>query len=245
MDKTSYFKPFIYTNRLVQYSVNSYYVDYIDRNGNLRQTLLKARNANSASTMAELFEDPKFGLMGATQEQQEENVKKFVEGIDKKNQEAVHEFFIILFNQTLVMLITVFDTFLVDCYEVIVNSKPELFNSEVPKEKILERFDKSGIEEKFKKFEKIGLTTSVLFELNEKILSSFPDPNSMLLKAYHDRHDIVHRNQMVIKSYKEISVISDLMLRLIVYWGTVTFTRTFHITSDNLEIHKGNPVPLE
>ncbi len=67
----------------------------------------------------------------------------------------------------------------------------------------------------------------------------YPDPFGIIIKAYDDRNDIVHRNQMKISSYKEISYISELMVHLIMHWGLLEFKKKFEVNSDLMLISQG------
>lgn len=254
-------------SRLNKYGVNSYYVDLIKRKGNLRDILIKARVASSRKTMTELFSDPEVWNKGLTEKEKQEKLEKIINDVDKKEAEEVDKFFITLLNQTLVMICTVFDTYLVDCFDVITYTKPDLLKSftndkdisvgevidvktydnvfNVIQSKVLKRFDFAGIEDKFKYFQKAGIETKDLFTLNNIMAPKYNDPFSLILKAYNDRNDIVHRNKMKISSYEEISHISELMNHLIMHWGMLEFKKKFEIDSDFILMSQGKLIPTE
>ncbi len=172
MNPRTYFKPQAFMYRLNKYAANSYYVDFLEKKGNLRETLIKARTASSKQTMTELFSDPQAWNPGLSEKEKQQSLESMIKNVDKREAEEVDKFFITLLNQTLVMLCTVFDTYLVDRLDVIIYTKPDLlklfaddkdisikeiidsktyenvFN--VMQSKVLKRFDFMGIKDKFK-----------------------------------------------------------------------------------------------
>lgn len=261
MNPRTYFKPQTYMYRLNKYSVNSYYLDFLVKKGNLRETLIKARVISSREVISEILSDPEAWNPETTEEEKEKNIEDTINRVDKKEAEEVDKFFVTQLNQTLVMLCTVFDTFLVDCFDVITYVKPEIIKSFTAEKdisvaevidaktydnvfntiqgKVLERFDYSGIEKKFEYLKKAGLETKDLFILNNIMAPKYSDPLRVILKAYKDRNDIVHRNQMKIYSYQEIEYIANLMNHLIMNWGITKFKNKFKIDSDFILRYQG------
>jgi hypothetical protein len=255
MDSRRYLKPFKFQKRLTKYSTNAYYLDYLDRNGNVREVLLKARAHHQLDTLNEFMEDKDIWKPELSKERIAEEEKKLVKSTLDMQEQLIDDFFVVHVNQNLVTLCTVFDTFLVDCISVITYMKQETLKSlcsdndislddlvssrgrnEVffkVQDRLIQRFDFMGIKDKIKLFQKLGVSKEALFSIdNEEWGNKYPNPQECLFETYSFRNDIVHRDEMKLKSYEDLSYRADLLLHLIMKWGMITFTEKFGVTSD-------------
>lgn len=249
MDPRTYFKPYLFMNRLNKYAVNAYYVDLIKKEANLREILIQARITDSKKSIVNFFSDPEVLLAVATEKDKQQKIENIIFETNKKQVEEVDKFFIILMNQTLVMLCTIFDTFLVDCFDVITYTRPNFFSNKkhvlINRDKMVNKFDYAGIKDKFKYLTMTGLEMGKLFSLNSIMGPKYSDPLKILHNAYDNRNDVIHRNQMKISSYNEIASIADFMMHLIIRWGTLDFKKHFDIQSDFRLIYNGELQPTE
>lgn len=254
MDSRTYFKIMKYSGGVLRYSLNAYYLDLARINGNLSDVLLSVRLTEQEKFLDEELSNKNLWKPGLSEEEIAANNKKLREKMSERQRQEVDRFFTIAFNQALVMMCTVFDTFLEDCLRVITFKKPETLKAlsaekditvdriisarsydeifEHIQENVLKRFEFEGIDGKLRQLSRIGVQEHELFQLNDKITSRFPTPANFLRKIYSDRHDIVHREQLVITKYNELSNISYFLNHIITKWGALYFPKKFGISSD-------------
>jgi len=253
MDSREYFKTMKYQGSVLRYSLNAYYLDFARINGNLSETLLNVRLTGQESFLANEVLNKNL-WPGLSREEVAVKNEELRQKLTVRERQEVEQFFIIAFNQALVMMCTAFDTFLVDCLKVITFKKPEILKAlsvegditvdeivntrsyeeifESIQEKVLKRFDFAGIDGKLKQLSRIGVQEYELFQSSEEFVSRFPNPANFLRKIYSDRHNIVHKEQLVITKYDELSDISFFLIHIITKWGAFNFAKKFNISSD-------------
>lgn len=254
IDERTYLKPIIYLGRFFEYPTHAYYIDLLRRNGNLSEVLYKARLSDSESNIDELMQEKSFWNDEPSDGQISERIGRMKLEVAQKKHEEVGKFFATLFNQSLVMMCTVFDVFLVDCVAVITREVPSTLlllgqNSDVglkdvvtsrtyeevfsiAQAKTVQQFDFSGIEDKLKKFEKLGVSRRDLFALSHDFINKYPDPYAFLCSIYQNRNDIVHRNTFKMSTYQDLDRVSEFLSHLIMHWGGLIFMQKFNIATD-------------
>lgn len=254
MKQDVFFKPMHYNKMLSKYFMNTYYVNFFYEETDFKSKFLEIRNKDAYKNFDIFFRDEKMWKEGITKEEIDKNIKKMKEAQAVENEKDVNNFLIIFYNKTLIMMCTIFDIFLVDCAEVIIdnnqktikafandndvllddliNVDPEDVFKNIQK-KCLKRFDFGGIEDKIKYLNKLGIKKEMLFKFNDKMIKQFPQAEEFLKKEiYERRHSIVHKNEMSIKNFEDLSKVFNFLNYLIILWGGLVFTKHFNITSD-------------
>jgi len=245
-------KPFEFIGRINKYVLIPYYLDYLARNGNLKEQLLKVQM---------LGYDQKLDFTSNIW-QKNSSIAERIKGaeeikvrIEKQYQYEIDNYFPILYNQALIISCTIFDLFLADSlskiikqknalkllaskeditiYETIDHENYESIISDI-QNKVLKRFDFLGIEKKIKILKNLGLDTDLLFELKlhkAVVQDKYPNALKLLLEIYEMRNDIVHRNSLPIKQYEELSDLSSFLQSLIMEFAQA-ISNQFKIATD-------------
>lgn len=252
MEET-YLKPLKFNQRIGKHTVNAYYIDFLAKQGNLKDILLKARMKDADEILFEDVMDDRMWKDKLTEEQKIEKFKLLRGKMEERHKQEIENFLPILFNQSLVMICTVFDNFLLDTLKVITKKKPETLKILSKEEditiaeiiesadyrnifsiiqgKVLRRFEFKGIKKKFETFEKLGLTKGLMFSLSENMKIKYPNAYEFLIDIYKKRNDIVHRDKLPLRQYQDLSNIDYFLTHF-----------TFHIS---LEIKKLFNIPLD
>lgn len=175
-------------------------------------------------------------LHGVSKKDLDKDLDFITQEMEKLTNEAIEKYPLILINQALVMMCTVYEIFLLHVLDCILLTKPETLVAiaenkiiplkqvieardkeaivEVFREKVKEHFSRQGIEEKFKIFEKLGIEIMQLFNFScyfggetQKMLSGYD--LGKLIDIFDKRHDIVHKDALPIKTSSEFNAILD------------------------------------
>ena len=81
------------------------------------------------------------------------------------------------------------------------------------KEKIMEKFSRQGLAERFKTYNDLGITTKSIFDYSRYSLTAQKrfkgyDYNK-LIDIFNQRHDIVHKSGLPLRTMKELVAIKD------------------------------------
>lgn len=163
----------------------------------------------------------------------------------------------ILFNQSFVMIITVFDVFLNESLHTIIKKQPNLLKELAQEEtditvsqvvdandydeifniitnKVLRRFDFLSIDKKISRLKKIGIDTdkALNFEFhNQEEQSQFSEGKNLVVRYYNQRHEIVHQDKHHLKTMNELEEIEKFFLYLILNFG-IAIGKHFKIKTD-------------
>lgn len=127
-------------------------------------------------------------LQGVSKEDLDKDLGFITQQMEKLTNEAIEKYPLILINQALVMMCTVYEIFLLHVLDCILLTKPEALLTiaenkiiplkqvieardkeaiiEVFRQKVTEYFSRQGIEQKFKIFEKLGIEIVELFRFS-------------------------------------------------------------------------------
>lgn len=227
-EKRLLLKPLKFGNRLRKYVLIPYYLDVISNQGNLKEAILKVHMIGFDAALEKDFFKP-----GVSEVEKEAALKKTRDKIEEKNRRNIEEYLPILFNQALVMACAVLDIYLFDSLKVLTTKKPNILKGLAREEdikisdlidladykkifshiqnKVLNRFDFVGIEKKLEILGRLGINIKNALGLkthNEKAQREYANGYELLLDAYKKRNDIVHRDQLPLRSYADLSKIS-------------------------------------
>ena len=232
-------RPFEFTSRMNKYVLIPYYLDFLSINGNLKENLLKVQMNGFEQT---LNSTSKFWKEGISVERKIEEAEKIKIKISKQYENEIENYFPILYNQALIISCTIFDLFLFESYESIVNQAPALeillkktdVTSDKNIEKILKNFDYSGIKDKIEKIERLKINMDIIFKLKlfkNEVQEKYPDGRNYLFHIYSTRNDIVHRNLLPIKKYSELSDMTTYLQSFMIEFAYHTGNQ-FNINTD-------------
>ena len=149
---------------------------------------------------------------------------------------------LILVNQTLVMLCTIFEIFLNVSLEIVLKRKPEILLSTAHekiitfkdlvelgdydsilnsfRDKVTHKFSREEIEDRILFYDKhLGIKTTAIFDWQiyiDEIHELLKGWNLEKLKeVFGKRHDIVHRNELPISNLEEVATIVEFMSKII------------------------------
>jgi hypothetical protein len=230
-----------YHFRIGKFALIPRYIYGVDRIVNIKQMILDHRMEGMDKIMSK---HGPAAIAALEAQGKDSDISKFREVIVKDTKEDIEEYLPILFNQALVMMCTVFDVFLVDSLEVITKKQPKILHQladksdisvtdiinipnydaifKIIQDKALSRFDFSGIKDKVKTLDKIGVDTKGVFNFkfqNDNPRKKFPDSYGIFISCYEKRNDIVHRDKLPIKSPDDLEYIADLFADLIMNFG--------------------------
>jgi hypothetical protein len=143
--------------------------------------------------------------------------------------QEVDEYLPILYNQALVMMVTVFDVFLYESLRTVTSKCPVLLKSmadekdmtivqileladyqaifEAIQSRVLRRFDYKGILEKIEALRKLRVDVDAALHfkfLTSKVQGQYSNSLELLRDSYDRRHAIVHREQHTFDSFKQL-----------------------------------------
>lgn len=163
----------------------------------------------------------------------------------------------VILNQGLVMVCTVFETFLNDTFRTTVTDRAEVLNTLKQKKmteilgkfnlgtdkenlasiqkQVIEKFYLLGIMKKIDVIEGIGIRRDKIFDFSSlplDIQQTYKTwDNEKLQAIVKIRHDIVHRDELPLKTLRELFVIKYFFERLVINLSML-FTAEFHILQD-------------
>jgi len=253
--------PLKFSSRASKYIMNAFYIDLLCKKGNLKEALLKARMHGMDKFIEEEFVQGNALLPSLTQKEKEETISKVKVGMEDANKKEVEDFLQILFNESLVMACTVFETFLQDSVSVIIDKNPQFLKSlsaekdiTIPqiidianysaifttiKNKFLRRFDFKSVEDKINVLIKLGLSKEVIFTLGKKISPKFPNPEKFLTTMFNNRNDVVHKDLLPIKTIDELLEVNEFLSHFFIKLSLDMFRR-FGVMTDLHELMNNN-----
>lgn len=270
MDKNTYLKPFKFMGRISRYFDVTIQIYHLSERSDLKDALLKMKMESFESIAnEEIFTQHKIFRDGVSKEQKENLLNILKTRHEEKQKENIKAMFPILYNQTLIMLCTVFETFLSDSLNVIMKNKPEtiitLSNPEdvtvlevingknyenvlaIIQSKILKRFDYLSIGEKFDRLNKLGININEDYKKSSEYFEKFPKPIEKLVEIYRKRNDLVHKDSLVIQTIDELADIAHFMSNIILVFGGMTLSQKFGILTD-IQItaqNSENPIDID
>jgi len=214
------------------------YIDYLGKEGNLKEIILKIKIGHFEETMDELYTtfSPFIGKEATA------DIKKKMLAIKMaEEQSIIDEYSAILFSQSLVMACAIFDTYLVDCMKVIMAREPRTLEMlirgkdieyaiekdardlnilfRIIANRVLNRFEFAGINDKIRSLKKIGIDMERALEFKyqtEEAQNRHPNGHSYLLSSYRKRHDIVHRGLLPLRTSAEVEKIQSFFFDLMI-----------------------------
>ena len=234
-----YSKPLKFSWLMMKFvSVPLYFKGLDGNKKEIKDTFLKMRLTEIDSR--ELSDFMHSVLPGIEKEVLEEERIIHVREVESSLRKEMEDIFPVLLNQALVMCCTILESFLNDCLRVMM-PVPILFletesdlsrltdlldrdgngdkYDENLENKILRRFDFSGIEDKVKTLKKVGVDFDAAVTFKHKIRPksveyALGDAYEFLFGAYHKRHDVVHRGQLPLRCYEDLEAISEFFSEL-------------------------------
>ncbi len=222
---------------------------------NLKEMLLKYRMVGMEETISEVSPH----LIGWVKpDGQPFDPEETRAKIEENMVNEIEEYLPILFNQALVMICTVFEVFLADCFNVITRRQPRVLISlaeqsdseisikeiinlgdydkifEAIQAKVLKQFDFRGIDGKIKTFKKMTVNMDDIFKFkfhSSKVSAQYPEAHKTLIEFYEKRNDIVHRNLLPLRNYQDLEHISGFFSYLLMSFGWV-LSEKFRIPND-------------
>lgn len=240
MSEPSFTKPLTFTCSMWKFVGVFSYIDRLETKQGFDESIIQLRRDDYRRFLGELgtaFKSVVSESEIATAQSELED------GMEKRWRGAVQGFFPLLLNQGLVMSCTIFDSFLVDCLTILapaaalflategdLDKELELEESglegdDVSKrteEKILKRFDFSGIKEKISMMKKahVDFDAALKFKLRvfQKSVRGGANAYDFLRFTYDRRNHVVHQGQLPVKSYNDLHSVytffADLMLNV-------------------------------
>jgi hypothetical protein len=161
-----------------------------------------------------------------------------------------------LYNQALVMIVTVFDVYLYESLKIVIDKHPHLLKSmadekdisiieiidkadyqsiyETIRDRVLRRFDFKSIRAKVDALRKlrVDMDAALSFQFQTaKVQQRYNNSLKMLHDYYEKRHAIVHREQHTFDSYEQLEEVSQFFTDLIWSLGFAIGFR-FNIMTD-------------
>jgi hypothetical protein len=244
--------PVKFSTRLSNAFLAAYYAWVLFDYHNYKEVIIKGSIKN-------FYDDMKEG-MPQMYEALVMDTNLFNEALNKFEQQRrlhVNESLTIIFNQSFVMMITVFDVYLNDSLKTVLRKQPKLLKTLADDEKditvsqvldsesyeeifdkiankVLRRFDFKSIEQKISLLKKIGVDTesALSFKYHKKeIQTKFPDGYKLLVDYYSQRHEIVHQDKHYLKTKDDLEQIADFFSPLILSFG-IAIGAHFSIKTD-------------
>jgi hypothetical protein len=179
--------------------------------------------------------------------------------------QEVDEYLPILYNQALVMMVTVFDVFRYESLKIVTTKHPDLLKSmadekdmtivrilelgecqaifEAIQSRVLRRFDYKSITEKIDAIRKLRVDVDAAFGFTFhtlKIQEQYPDTLPRFRDCYDKRHAIVHREQHTFDTYEQLEEV-DMFLGYLVMSFSLALGFRFGIMTDWEKIFVPHP----
>lgn len=222
-------KPLTFTHQMWKFVGVFSYVEKLSANEEFNETIFQMRSQDYDSFLNDLSTSFKFSM---SEREMGTMKRELQDGMEKRWRKAVEDFLPILLNQGLVISCSIFDSFLIDCIDVLapfaalcfatqkdLDDELELEDSGVDvdqiyrrtEERILERFDRRGrgIEERVSWMKRLGVDFDAALSLRFRIYQKSPGETAAnnydsLLTIYKNRNDVVHRGQLPLKAYQDL-----------------------------------------
>jgi len=229
--------PSKFTLRIGKYTLIPFHFQFFFDDANLRGRLMENR-MRGMEELSERFtpamhpEKTPEELMAVKAEMRE----KFMVAAKKD----VDEYLPILYNQALVMIITVFDVFLSDSLKTVTSKYPQLLKTMADEKditilqiidladydaifrkiqsRVLKRFDYKSITERIAILKKlrVDIDAALAFKFhNLEVQKKHPDALGVVQNSYEKRHAIVHREQHTFDTYEQLEMVSDCFTNLV------------------------------
>lgn len=198
-------------------------------------------------------------------------IKSFVaRKLEDANLQKVQKYVPVLLNQNLVMLCTIMEIFFAHILETIMLTEPNVLVGLAQEKnldlrrilslktyesileefrcKILDRFSRQGLTEKFGIYEKIGLDIDKVFDYSaygDGVRKRLAGHNlAKLCEVFDKRHGIVHKNELPLKELRELLEIKDLFEKTVLNLSTLVMDK-FAILLDVQESLVRSGVPRD
>lgn len=237
--------PMKFTQRINKYAIVPFHFKIFFEHSDLKKQI-QSRRMEGFDELSEQFA-PSLSP-GKTANDIESYKTQLLSSLEAYTQKEVDEYLPILYNQALVMIITVFDVFLYESLKVATNKHPQLLKSmadekdmtivqiidmadyqsifERIQDRVLKRFDYKGIMEKMDALKKmrVAVDDALGFKFHKKkVQQQYPQALKMLRNNYDKRHAIVHREQHTFDTYEQLEEVArffnDLVLSLALALG--------------------------
>jgi len=254
MEEEFLLTPIKFSDRINKYAIVPFHFMIFFEHGDLRERIENHRIRG----LDELHEQYAPGMYSDKTSAEAESLKLQLRAkFDEKTRLEVAEYLPILYNQALVMMMTVFDVFLYESLKTITSKHPNLLKSmadekdmtivrileladyqaifEAIQSRVLRKFDYKSITEKIDAIRKLRVDVDAALGfkfLTAKVQSQYAADNLTLLRDwYNKRHAIVHREQHVFDSYEQLEEVG-LFLGYLVRSFSFALGFRFGITTD-------------
>ena len=184
------------------------------------------------------------------------------EKLEAANRRRVGRFIQILVNQSVVLMCSVLDVYFNHVLDIVSKVEPKTLitlspdrkillqeflhhssydaNVDAVREKELSKFDYESLDEKFKKFRKLGINDDAVFDasrISEEALKRLSGFNLDTLRhAYDSRHEIVHRSALPIDSMAAAALLTELFQHTM-FGLAIAASEKFKVPIDFLGYH--------
>lgn len=185
------------------------------------------------------------------------HLKEIQEKAEAENRRRVERFIQILGNQSVVLMCSVLDVYFNHVLDVVSTVEPKTLMTLSPegkislqelldhtsheatvdavREKEISKFDYDSLDEKFKKFRKLGIKEDVVFDasrISKEALERLDGFDlATLRRAYGTRHEIVHRGAFPIDSMGTATLLTELFQHTM--WGlAIAASKKFKVPID-------------
>lgn len=203
----------------------------------------------------EIINNPSIFKEGVSSKDLESAKSLIREALRKKDEEKIANYSILLINQGLVMLCSIFEIFLIESLSQILSQKPQIMlGVAIEKEiklndildlksydaiirsfqaKVIIRFDRASIKEKFEFIDKqLGINKLSFFDwsmYSEQVKEELKSWDfSTLIQIFDQRHEVVHNDLLPMKHIEELAKVFDFFQKLILN-SSVLFRKKFQI----------------
>lgn len=219
--------------------VSDVYIFIRDMVDKVDDQYINEKSSSMGSGVREIIVDPKLWINNKVPS--ESLIKEMVYKIVKTHSAKVRNYRKWILGYGLVLLCGIFDEYLNELLEEILDSNPKFigWNS---KPEILSRFREETIKGKFNVFtSKLNFTEDEFFDFSlfiPQIQKKFSAMDiSKLIKIYKDRNKVAHTDSYVIYSTEELSDVRELFEKMI--WNlSIKSRRKWNIKSEFIEIIK-------
>jgi hypothetical protein len=246
-----------------KYLLNVHYLNLLSKKGNLTEKIIEIQEKQFFNFLNEkLIDSNKFWVDKeiSKKEKKEASEKIYENAVNNIKKESI-EIFPILFSQAYVMIFAVLDSFLYHSIKQIFIKEPSLSvkfiskkrrrklnikkNSEQNnffyiKKEALKGIYRAGVNQKFNDL-KEKLKIDLKYVLNffnhyDYIQEKFKGDMEKLDKFCKDRHDIVHRNKIIIKDYQDLSYRCE-YFKVLIMSLSLEIQKVYKITLDIQEMY--------
>lgn len=256
-----------YNNRVLKYVLIPDYLQKLSTHGNLKEALLKVQMMTHDQVIGDFM--PNMFTPDIPEETKQKVLTSIRKKTEEENKKKIEEYLPIIFNQTLVTLCTVLDTFLVDSLRVITTHQPKILKALASdddikiddlftateqeqliakvQEKVLSDFDFMGIKDKLSVLSqklKVDVEGGLMLKFHkEEVQELYKSKGDFLYDTYDKRNLVVHRDQKAITTFEELSEVSTYISYFILDFGFILGAH-FKIETDFGQFLKRKPKGL-